>query len=154
MNQEAFSTLKCKTTLIKQMKFLFSVKPKYTATNMSLLLLRLGIGGLMLTHGLPKLQRLFGDGEISFADPLGIGMLPSLLAAIIAEVVGSIMIILGLGTRLASISLIFTMAVAVFMVHADDPFARKELGLIYLLAYSVLLIMGSGKFSVDRFISR
>jgi len=136
------------------MKMLFSVKPKNAATHWSLLILRLGIGALMLTHGLPKLQRLLGGGEITFADPLGIGAVPSLVAAILAEVVGSILIILGLGTRLASISLIFTMVVAVFMVHANDPFARKELGLIYLLVYVVLLIMGSGKFSLDRFISR
>lgn len=136
------------------MKMLFSVKLKNSATHWSLLFLRLGIGALMLTHGLSKLQRLLGGGEITFADPLGIGAVPSLVAATLAEVVGSILIMLGLGTRLASISLIFTMAVAVFMVHANDPFARKELGLIYLLVYIVLLIMGSGKYSVDRYISR
>jgi putative oxidoreductase len=136
------------------MKVLFSVKLKNTATHLSLLLLRLGIGSLMLTHGWPKLQRLLGGGKISFADPLGIGTVPSLITATLAEVVGSILIILGLGTRLASISLIFTMVVAVFMVHANDPFARKELGLIYLLVYIVLLIMGSGKYSVDRLIRR
>lgn len=136
------------------MKVLFSVKLKNIATHLSLLLLRLGIGALMLTHGWPKLQRLLGGGEISFADPLGIGTVPSLVATTLAEVVGSIMIMIGLGTRLASITLIFTMVVAVFMVHANDPFARKELGLIYLLVYIVLLIMGSGKYSVDRFIRR
>jgi putative oxidoreductase len=136
------------------MKMLFSVKPKNTAINFSLLLLRLGISSLMLTHGWPKLQRLLGGGEISFSDPLGIGAVPSLVAATLTEVVGSVLIMLGLGTRLASISLIFTMAVAVFLHHANDPFARKELGLLYMLVYIVLLIMGSGKFSVDRFIRR
>lgn len=136
------------------MKFLFSVKPKNPSIDLSLLLLRLGVGGLMLTHGVPKLQRLIVDGEISFADPLGIGVVPSLLATILAEVGSSTLIILGLGTRLASMSLIFTMAVAVFLHHANDPFAQKELGLIYLLVYIVLLIMGSGKYSVDKYISR
>jgi len=134
------------------MKFIFSVKPGTAATHFSLLLLRLGIGALMLTHGLPKLTRLLAGGEISFPDPLGIGATASLVSATLTEVLGSILIMLGLGTRLASLSLAFTMAVAAFIVHANDPFARQELALIYLLAYIVLAIMGSGKFSIDRFI--
>ena len=136
------------------MKALFSTKPGTTATHISLLIMRLGIGALMLTHGWPKLMRLLAGGEVTFTDPLGIGSFYSLLFAAFTELVGSILIIFGLATRFASLSLIFTMVVAVFMHHADDPFARKELGLLYLLVYVILLIMGSGKYSFDRLIRR
>ncbi len=134
------------------MKLIFSTKPRNTTVSFSLLVLRLGVGALMLTHGWPKLLRLIEGGDIKFADPLGIGVVLSLVSATLTEVLGSALIMLGLGTRLASLSLAFTMAVAIFMVHANDPFARKELGLIYLLIYVVLLFTGSGRFSLDRFI--
>jgi putative oxidoreductase len=42
------------------------------------------------------------------------------------------------------------MAVAVFFAHAGDPFARKELALLYLLIFSVIFILGAGKYSLDR----
>ena len=108
----------------------------------------------MLTHGWPKLTRLIEGGEITFPDPLGIGSFASLFLAMLAEVLGSVLVMLGLATRLAAVSLIFTMIVAVFIHHADDPFERKELGLMYLLIYIVILIMGSGKYALDRFIKK
>ncbi|MFN2396520.1 MAG: DoxX family protein [Bacteroidales bacterium] len=136
------------------MKKLFSTTTGFVQINISLLILRLGIGALMLTHGWPKLLRLFEGGEIFFPDPLGIGSLMSLIMASLAEVAGSVLVMLGLATRLAAASLAFTMFVAAFVVHADDPFQRKELGLMYLLVYIVLIITGSGRYSVDRLIRK
>lgn len=107
----------------------------------------------MLTHGFPKLQRLLA-GEMQFGDPLGLGPEISLVLAVFAEFFCSILIVLGLGTRLAVIPSIVTMAVAAFIAHGADPFGRKELALLYLVGYVVLLLSGSGKFSVDRIISR
>lgn len=47
--------------------------------DLALLFLRIISSAFMLfAHGLPKLNRLFSSGEISFADPLGIGTVPSL----------------------------------------------------------------------------
>lgn len=134
------------------MKRIFHSTVSTFQANLSLLILRLGIGALMLTHGWPKLLRLTGGGEIAFPDPLGMGPVLSLTMATLAEVAGSLLIMLGLATRLAAFSLIFTMFVAVFIVHANDPFSRMEMGLLYLLVYIVLLITGSGKYGLDRFI--
>lgn len=120
-------------------------------TDIGILLLRLGVGGLMLTHGIPKLLRLFGSDPIQFADPIGIGVEASLTLAVFSEVICSILIIVGLATKLASIPLIITMAVAFFIVHADDPFQRKELALFFLIVYIVLLFTGSGKYSLDHY---
>ncbi|WP_297094811.1 DoxX family protein [uncultured Draconibacterium sp.] len=135
------------------MKKLFQTKLNNTSVDLSLLLLRLATGGFMLTHGIPKLQRLLA-GEMQFGDPLGLGPEVSLVLAVFAEVVCSILIVLGLGTRLAVIPSIVTMAVAAFIAHGADPFGRKELALLYLVGYIVLLLSGSGKISVDRIISR
>ena len=135
------------------MKKLFQTKLNDTSVHFSLLLLRLATGGFMLTHGFPKLQRLLA-GEMQFGDPLGLGPEVSLVLAVFAEFFCSILIVLGLGTRLAVIPSIVTMAVAAFIAHGADPFGRKELALLYLVGYIVLLLSGSGKFSVDRLISR
>ena len=114
-----------------------------------LLILRIGLGGMMLVHGLPKLEMLMAGGEIQFPGILGMSPALSLFLAVFAEFFCSILLILGLATRFATIPLIITMLVAVFVIHANDPFANQELGLHYLLGYIVLLILGGGKFSVD-----
>ncbi len=120
-------------------------------TDIGILLLRLGVGGLMLTHGIPKLFRLFGSDPIQFADPIGIGVEASLTLTVFAEVICSVLIIVGLATKLAAIPLLATMFVAFFVIHADDPFQRKELALFFLIVYVVLLFTGSGKYSLDHY---
>jgi putative oxidoreductase len=136
------------------MKMLFSTRFSDSVIHIWLLFYRIFLSVFMLTHGWPKLMRFFSEAPISFADPLGLGVIPSLLLAVFSEIVCSVLIILGLGTRLASIPLIITMIVAAFVVHGEDPFARKEMALLYLLGYIMLLIMGSGKYSVDRFLKK
>ena len=133
------------------MKKIFQTRINPNATHFALLLLRLAAGGFMLTHGYGKLQRLLA-GEFQFGDPIGLGPEVSLVLAVFAEFVCSLLVMLGLGTRLATVPLIVTMVVAVFIVHGADPFGRKELALLYLVSYVVLLLSGSGKFSVDRLI--
>lgn len=117
--------------------------------DLGLLILRIGAGGLMLTHGVPKLINLFGAEEIAFADPFGLGMGTTLALAVFAEFVCSILIIVGLGTRLAAIPLVITMFSAAFIIHASDPFQRKEMAILFLLIFLVLAITGSGKHSLD-----
>jgi len=118
------------------------------------LVLRISIASFMLTHGLGKLNLLFSGSEIQFADPIGLGATISLGLAVFAEVVCSILIGLGLATRLASIPLIITMLVAAFIVHATDPFAKKEFALLYLLIYLTVFIVGSRKYSLDHLLQK
>ena len=89
-----------------------------------------------------------------FGDPLGLGPEVSLVLAVFAEFFCSILVMLGIGTRLAVIPLMVTMSVAAFIAHGDDPFGRKELALMYLVSYAVLLLNGSGKFSVDQLLRK
>ena len=132
------------------LKRLFSTGTSGWLLDLGVLVTRVAIGAFMLTHGYPKLIRLFSGEEIRFADPFGIGAAPSLALAVFAEFLCSIFIALGLGTRLATIPLIITMFVAAFIAHGDDPFGRKEAALLYLLFYFMLLITGSRRFSLDR----
>lgn len=132
------------------MNRILNTDPQTKQVDVALLILRIGVAILMLTHGIPKLQMLLGSGEIQFPGVMGLSPVFSLGLTVFAEVICSVLIFIGLATRLASIPLIITMIVAVFMIHANDPLATQELGLLYLLLYIPLLILGSGKYSLDR----
>lgn len=133
---------------------LFSPQPNYRFYDFAILVLRVFVGIFMLIHGLQKLTILMAAGPISFPDPLGVGSDISLMLTVFAEAGCSLLIIAGLATRLATIPLMIAMIVAVFVIHGDHDFAKKELGSIYLLIYFVLLITGAGKYSLDHLINR
>lgn len=135
------------------MKAFFTIQHRAKNIDIALLIARVAVGLLMLTHGLPKIELLQSD-PTSFVDFMGIGSTLSLVLAIAAEVLCSVLIIFGLGTRFAVIPLIITMLVTVSVVHGSDPFASKEMGLHYLLGYLMLLLMGSGKYSLDFAIAK
>ncbi len=121
--------------------------------NLWLLVFRVLIAVLMLRHGIPKFIDLIDGGDIQFANPIGIGPAASLILVVFAEALCSILIGIGLGTRLATIPQIINMLVIFFIVHGSDPFGRKELPLMYLLVYITILVLGGGKYSVDYLIA-
>lgn len=118
-------------------------------TDLALLILRISSGGLMLTHGIPKINMLFAS-PIQFADPFGLGPTLSLIFALIGEVVAPILIIIGFKTKIATIPSIITMFVAAFIVHANDDLGTKEKALLFLASFVVILLAGAGKYSIDR----
>jgi len=119
-------------------------------TDLGLLILRIGMSGLMLTHGIDKLLA-FIDGNTAVAgNPLGVGTLITSILVIIGEVVGPILVLIGFKTRIGALLTAITMAVAAFIVHGGDPLAKKELALLYLFGFLAIAIMGAGKLSVDK----
>lgn len=124
------------------------------AKDIILLAVRVFIGFAMLSHGYPKLQMLLAGGKIEFFDFMGLGPQITLILTVIAEFVCSILLILGLFTRVSLGFLIFTMVIAGFVVHGADPFEKREMSLIYLSVYLLLMIIGAGKVSVDHLIER
>ncbi len=120
-----------------------------TLNSVGLLTLRVAFGSMMLVHGMQKLMA-FSDLSTQFPDPLGMGHQLSLLSAIGAEAGCSLLLILGLGTRLAVLPLAFTMLIALFVVHANDPWKVKELAAVYLAVYVSLALTGGGEFSLDQ----
>lgn len=131
------------------MKNTYSTNLNLSHVDLGLLIFRVGISALMLTHGYPKLLKFFGSEEITFGDPLGIGATTSFLLVVFAEFICSVLVLIGLGTRLAVIPIIITMAVAAFIVHATDGFGSQELPILYILGFTLLLFTGSGKYSLD-----
>jgi len=76
----------------------------------------------------------------------------------ITEVAGVVLLVLGLGTRLISVPLIFVMLVAIFTVHIGNGFEAGnngfEIPLYYMIMLLTLVVFSGGKYSVDYFISR
>ncbi len=125
-----------------------------TAISLGLLALRVGVGSMMLlAHGWGKLAD-FGAYAERFPDPLGIGAVPTLAVAVLAEAFCSLLLIAGLGTRFAALPPLATMAVAGLIVHAADPWAKQELPLLYAIGYLTLLLTGAGRFSLDALIAK
>lgn len=127
-------------------------------TSLGLLALRVGFGLFMVGHGYPKLQTLLAGEYDKFPDPLNIGNRASLMGAVAAELLCSLLVIVGAATRIATVPLIFTMAVAAFVVHAQDPWLlgggrSKEPALLYLFAFVTLLLTGPGRYSVDHLVT-
>jgi len=123
-------------------------------TDWGLLVLRISTGVLMITHGLPKLtnfNQIVSDGQfIPVLESVALG----LALTVMAEFFMSLFLIAGLFTRLSIVPLIITMLVAVFVAHANDPFAVKEHALLFLFPYLTLLLAGPGRFSVDYFLAK
>lgn len=132
------------------MKFL-QLKFIPQSTDFALLLLRLVSGLTMLIfHGWGKLAN-FGDLSEKFANPIGIGALPSLVLCILAEVVAAALLAAGYLTRLAALVLSVNMAVAFFIAHGaklSGP-GNGELAFMYLAAYLTILFAGSGRFAFE-----
>lgn len=85
---------------------------------------------------------------------LGLGSTASLALVVFAEFFCSILLILGLFTRLATIPLLITMGVVVYRVNKMDIFAGGELATLFFVCYLVLLLLGPGKASVDGMIGK
>jgi len=135
------------------MKRLFQTTFSQRALDLALVVTRVSIACFMLEHGIPKFKKLFSENEITFGDPLGLGPEISLGLTVFAEVVCSVFIFIGLGTRLCVIPLIILMLVIAFKIHAADGFQKQELALHYLLVYILLFVTGSGKYSIDHWIT-
>lgn len=117
--------------------------------DIGLAVLRIGAASLMLTHGVPKLSRLL-TGNLEFGDPIGIGAPASLFLATIGEFICPLLILIGYKTRWATIPTIITMLVALFFVHLSDPFGKMEKALLFLVMFVAILVMGPGKYSIDK----
>lgn len=136
------------------MKKIFNTSLPGQKGHIALLVFRVLIAIFMLTHGIPKLQKLLSGEEIQFANPYGLGMTTSFILATFAEFLCSILVILGLATRLAVIPIVITMATAVIFAHANDPWGVKEKPLLFLVCFALLIVFGSGRYSVDRVLEK
>lgn len=130
-------------------KLLSSRINEFISPDLAIAILRIGTAAIMLTHGTSKLFRIL-EGDMDFRDPIGLGPELSLIFITFAEFFCALLVLIGVGTRIAAIPLITGMTIVFFVVHSDDPFSQSEKALIFLFLFSVLFITGGGKYSLDE----
>lgn len=139
---------------------------KLTATSATwgMLPLRLALGVIFIAHGA---QKVFGAWEgaglrafANFPPPYSF-MRPGWLwmgAAAIAELLGGVLVLLGLLTRVGAFLIACIMLTAMLGVHWSKGFFMSNQGIEYTVALLgmalALLIAGGGQASADKAISR
>ena len=121
----------------------------FNRNDLGLLVLRVTFSVFLLLHGIEKIEVLLDSGG-KFPDPIGLGSTLSLILVLLAEVVCTILIIIGFKVRWASIPPIIMMLVAVFVVHKGAPIMERELAVLYLLAFSSIGVLGAGNYGIDK----
>lgn len=128
---------------------------------------RLLLAIVFIPHGSQKLLGLFGgNGFTATMDYFTANGMPALFAflVIMAESLGSLALLVGLFGRFMAFGISMVMAGAVLMVHFQNGFfmnwfgTQKGEGFEYhLLALGLaflIMINGSGKFSIDRYLHK
>ena len=134
-------------------KWLFSEPVSSSTKSMLILFARIIFGFLFLSHGIAKIH-FYSEAPHTFPNPIGIGSTLSLWLVLFAEILCSLGFIIGALFRLCLIPMIFTMCIAVFVIHSGDLLAAKELSLMYLTIFILLYIIGPGKDSIDGILKR
>lgn len=135
-------------------KTIFSSGTSTTYVDLASFFLRIVAGAAMVYgHGWGKFNKFISQSNIEFIDPFSVGHGATYFLVVFAEFVCAILITLGLFTRLAVIPLVINMAYIVFVYHGSDGFAKWELALLYLAMYTAILLIGPGRFSLDRLIA-
>ena len=120
-------------------------------SNIGKLILRLSAGLVMLPHGYSKLEMLVNGQADSFMNPIGLGPTFSLILAMFAELICSILIILGFFTRPAAFILAINMAVATYaLFSADKPFSGgMDFPVLFFGTFLSLIFLGGGAYAID-----
>ena len=133
--------------------------------------LRLVVGLGFMEHGYAKLAR-GPDAFIAILQAIGVPLAHLLgWATITVEIVGGVLVLLGLFVRVAAAPMIVVLLVAIFTVHLPNGFSSIKLlsydaagahfgqpgyetDLLYLAGLVALFIGGAGRFSLDRGLTR
>lgn len=128
--------------------------------DLGLLLIRLMVGILMAFYGYEKLthfsemaQSDFWSKDVSF---LGMSGKISLALTIFAELFCSLLLILGLFTRVSLVFLLFCMGYIFTIVFSFEILSKGDNGykfndaFVYFIIYLGLFFTGSGKYSLDN----
>lgn len=139
-----------------------------------LLAVRLLMGWEYLESGLEKLHGENWFTEIQGDFPFPFNVVPTSISWQMAtwfEIIGGMALIIGLGTRFFSLTLIILTIVATSAVHwpemwsmfsellkgyviTDNGFGNFKLPILFLAMLTALLFYGPGKLSIDAFIRR
>lgn len=105
------------------------------------------------THGMKKVLDIEGT-MAHIPDPFGIGGALSTYISIGVNIFLAGFVAIGLLTRLSSLGILSVTLSGFFIVHANDPWAVRDVPLMYSLAFLLILLLGPGKYSLDQWITK
>ena len=131
------------TNFIEKMYKKFS----WVNVNTGLLFLRLGVGGIFIMTGWIKVSDM--QGTVGFFASLGFAAFWAYLVTAI-ELLGGITVLLGLGvyTRVFAKLLSIIMIVAIYLVHGNPSVAMAPIAILAMTL--ALMCTGPGKYSLLR----
>jgi len=132
---------------------LISIQYSRLAFNLATFVLRLGLGILMIPHGYDKLIH-FSEYKKQFMNFLGMGPTISLALVVFAEFFCSVFLVMGLFTRLVAGILLLELIVVVFKAHQGEIFGDGEHGMLFLVGYIAIILLGAGKASLDGILGK
>jgi putative oxidoreductase len=130
-----------------------------SARDWACLVLRVGLGCIMLAHGLQKVSVDGGTSWAPFMSPI--------LQALVAwtEVVGGVAVLIGLFSRVAAAGFICVLLPALYLVSSNRGFIETDFGkamsylgvgyeyhVALILQCVAILLLGSGRLSVDHYL--
>ena len=122
--------------------------------SLGFLLLRIALGTMLIHHGYEKLENIENFAD-AFVRPLHLPFpIVSSYFAAFAEVVGSWMVICGLGTRLGALAILGTISFAIYHALFTSGFNiyLLELLVLYWGGAACIVLSGPGNFSLDHLI--
>ena len=122
--------------------------------SLGFLLLRLAIGTMLIHHGYEKLENIENFAD-AFVRPLHLPFpIVSSYFAAFSEIVGSWLVIFGLGTRLGALAILGTISFAIYhaLVTSGFNIYLLELLVLYWGGAACIVLSGPGNFSIDHLI--
>lgn len=123
------------------------------------LIVRLTVGGLLLFHGVHKVMNIGGTVD-GIGSMLAAHNLPAFLAwgVFVGEFIAPLLIIFGLFSRIGGVLVMINILFAVLLAHTAQFFTLTqsggwalELQAFYFLTALAVVVLGPGKFSVNRY---
>lgn len=126
-------------------------------SDLGILVLRVVVGAtLCLKHGVEKafdFHTMATNTTLPFPNLFHLGVVPTLAIALISDFICSLLIVVGLGTRFATVIAFANIAVAWAFVHHFSFFGPRadhgEIIVLFLGAMIAIFLTGPGRYSLD-----